>query len=115
MVFKDLNRKSRLFIGLLVLATLPAWGNLNFIKDNTLFQTQSSAPGAQSVPKIDVSGGAENNEWGKILAKHQSWVEQVEYDSAKYQVNYSFNNDLEGFIKKQLSIYRPDFTSVVVM
>lgn len=115
MVFKDLNRKSRLFIGLLVLGTLPAWGNLNFIKDNTLFQIQPSSSGAQSIPKIDANGETDSNEWGKILAKHQSWVEQVEYDSAKYQVNYSFNNDLEGFIKKQLSIYRPDFTSVVVM
>jgi peptidoglycan glycosyltransferase len=115
MVFKDVSRKSRLFIGLLVLATLPAWGNLNFIKDNTLFQSQPQlTPNAVPVvTEADIVQGAK--EWGKILSNHKNWVEQVDYDSSKFKVNYTFNEDLEDFIKKQLSIYRPDFTSVVVL
>lgn len=107
MVFKDLNRKYRLVLGLVALAALPAWGNLNFIKDNTLFQTPTPAPVTKPEETID--------EWSKILARHQSWVEQVDYDSSKYNVRYTFNPDLEEFIKKQLGLYRPDYTSVVVM
>jgi penicillin-binding protein A len=111
MVFKDLNRKSFLLIGLLALATLPAWGNLNFIKDNTFFQpTQTSAAPAKLPPESPSS-----LEFSKILSNHQSWVEQVEYDSSKYNVKYTFNSELESFIKKQLALYHPDYTSVVVM
>lgn len=110
MVFKDLNRRSRLLLGLLTLATLPAWGNLNFIKDNTLFQ---------SSPKSDQAVVADpeksSTDWNKILSNHQSWVEQVDYDSSKYNVSYTFNSELEEYIKKQLSLYRPDYTSVVVL
>lgn len=115
MIFKALNARGRILFGLLFLATLPAWGNLNFIKDNTLFQAPSS-DGSRAEPKVEAEElpeGAE--EWGKILAKHQDWVEQIDYDSSKYKVNYTFNKDLEDFVKKQLSIYRPDYTSVVVM
>jgi peptidoglycan glycosyltransferase len=108
MVFKDLNRNVFFVLGFLLLITFPAWGNLNFIKDNTLFS--SSAPLAPlSKPET------ENNEWSKILSKHQSWVEQIDFDSAKYNVQYTFNSELEEFIRRQLSLYRPDYTSVVVM
>jgi peptidoglycan glycosyltransferase len=106
MVFTDLNRKLRPLLGLYLFFALPAWGNLNFIKDNSLLAPPVSAP----VPKVE-----ETNEWGKILAKHQSWVEQIDYDSSKYKVNYTFDGELENFIKKQLSVYRPDYTSVVVL
>lgn len=51
----------------------------------------------------------------RIIGKHQSWDQLIDYDSAKYKTNYTFNADLEGFIKKQLALYRPDFTSVVVL
>lgn len=106
MVFKDLNRKACLILGLTLLATFPAWGNLNFIKDNTLFQS----------PVISTQLEADSpNEWSKILANHQSWVQQVDYDSSRYAVGYTFNQELEDFIKRQLSLYRPDYTSVVVM
>jgi peptidoglycan glycosyltransferase len=113
MVFKNVNRRVWLFIGLLLVITFPALGNLNFIKDNSLFQSASSPAVSPLVQLSDPEN--EFPEWGKILAKHQNWVDQIEYDSSKYQVNYTFNSDLEEFIKKQLSIYRPDFTSVVVM
>lgn len=110
MVFKDLNRKAFLALGILLLATLPAWGNLNFIKDNTLFltpvATQASKPEHQA---------AIHEEFTKILSNHQSWVDQVDYDSSKYNVQYTFNTELEDFVKKQLALYRPDYTSVVVM
>jgi peptidoglycan glycosyltransferase len=106
MVFKDLNRKSYWAMALLVLATLPAWGNLNFIKDNTLF----------SQPATSVKVEEDDNEdFQKILSNHQDWKEQVDYDSSKYHVQYTFNDELEDFIQKQLSLYRPDYTSVVVM
>jgi cell division protein FtsI/penicillin-binding protein 2 len=105
MVFKDLNRKAYMALGLLALATFPAWGNLNFIKDNSLF-TPVLSP-------VIVADEAED--FDKILANHQDWEEQIDYDSTKYNVQYTFNSDLEDFIKKQLSLYRPDYTSVVVM
>ncbi|HXH31708.1 MAG TPA: penicillin-binding transpeptidase domain-containing protein [Bacteriovoracaceae bacterium] len=102
----DLNRVF-VFLGLL-LAAIPAWANLNFIKDNTLFQ----APLAVEASKPE---DPQDNEWNLILSKHQSWVDQIDYDSSKYKVNYTFNEELETYIKKQLALYRPDFTSVVVM
>jgi cell division protein FtsI/penicillin-binding protein 2 len=110
MVFKDLNRKGNFalfgLLGVLTLITFPAWGNLNFIKDNTLFAPPPSFP---------IKPLQESNDFSKILSKHQSWAEQLDYDSTKYNVQYTFNTDLEDYIKKQLSLYRPDYTSVVVM
>ncbi len=106
MVFKDLNRKAFLFLGVSILATLPAWGNLNFIKDNTLWDS----PAAPVKPTEE-----QQDEWSKILAKHQSWVEQVDYDNSRYNIKYTFHEELEDFIKKQLALYRPDYTSVVVL
>jgi peptidoglycan glycosyltransferase len=105
MVFKDLNRKAYLGMGLLTLLTFPAWGNLNFIKDNTLFSSPTTPAKVES----------EDIDFDKILSSHQSWSEQVDYDSAKYAVEYTFNDELESYIKKQLALYRPDYTSVVVM
>ena len=110
MVFKDLNRKAFLALGLLLLVTLPAWGNLNFIKDNTLFLTPVPSTARKSEQHIAVQ-----EEFTKILSNHQSWVEQVDYDSSKYNVQYTFNTELEDFVKKQLALYRPDYTSVVVL
>ncbi len=106
MVFKDLNLKAFLFMGILAVATLPSWANLNFIKDNTLWE----APGVPSKTSEE-----NNGDWSKILSKHQSWVEQVDYDNSRYNIEYTFREDLEDFIKKQLALYRPDYTSVVVM
>lgn len=106
MVFKDLNRKAYLVLCLLVLSTFPAWGNLNFIKDNTLF----------SQPAVTLEKPVQDSDdFQKILSDHQDWNEQIDYDSSKYDVQYTFNSELEEFIKKQLSLYRPDYTSVVVM
>ncbi|MFL5783792.1 MAG: penicillin-binding transpeptidase domain-containing protein [Bacteriovoracaceae bacterium] len=106
MVFKDLNRKAFLVAGILIVATLPSWANLNFIKDNTLWDH----PATPVKPTEE-----EENEWSKILSKHQSWVEQVDYDNSRYNIKYTFHEELEDFIKKQLALYRPDYTSVVVV
>jgi cell division protein FtsI/penicillin-binding protein 2 len=105
MVFRYLNRTFYSSVALLGLASFPVWGNLNFIKDNSLF----TPPG--------VSGKLESTsfDFSKIIGKHQSWAEQLDYDSSKYRVQYTFNSELENFIKNQLSLYHPDYTSVVVM
>ncbi len=106
MVFKDLNLKAFLFIGVMIASTLPSWANLNFIKDNTLWES----------PAVPVKPSEEQlNDWSKILSKHQSWVEQVDYDNSRYNIQYTFREELEDFVKKQLALYRPDYTSVVVM
>lgn len=105
MVFKDLNLKALLGMGICSFVTFPAWGNLNFIKDNTLFSSSDT----------QVKVGLAQNQFVKILSNHQSWDELLDYDSSKYKVNYTFNSDLEDYIKKQLALYHPDFTSVVVM
>src|SRR4051812_5320668 len=102
MVFKDLNRKPLLYLGGILLASFPAWGNLNFIKDNTLFQPQTSAMVPLRVTGSDMTDASQ--EWNKILAGHQSWDEQIDYDSSKYNLQYTFNPDLEAFIKKQLAL-----------
>jgi cell division protein FtsI/penicillin-binding protein 2 len=108
MVFKDLNRF--FFMAVMGLAcAVPAWANLNFIKDNSLFVTPSDVAASKAAP-TDAP-----NEWKKIIDKHASWNQLIDYDSAKYKPNYTFNQELEEFIKKQLALYRPDFTSVVVM
>lgn len=106
MVFKDLNLKAFLFIGVMIVSTLPSWANLNFIKDNTLWES----PAVPVKPSED-----QLNDWSKILSKHQSWVEQVDYDNSRYNIQYTFREELEDFVKKQLALYRPDYTSVVVM
>ncbi|MGE3608957.1 MAG: penicillin-binding transpeptidase domain-containing protein [Bacteriovoracaceae bacterium] len=105
MVFKDLNRIAGQAIGLFLVLPTFAWANLNFIKDNNLIQLP-----AQPIRTTEV-----NTDWNRILSKHQSWQEQIDYDSSKYIVNYTFNEELEDFIKKQLSLYHPDYTSVVVL
>lgn len=105
MVFKELNRSSRALLGLLFFVSFPAWGNLNFIKDNTLF----------SPPSLPVKSEQVISDFSKIVARHQSWAEQLDYDSTKYKVQYTFNDELEEFVKKQLSLYRPDYTSIVVL
>jgi cell division protein FtsI/penicillin-binding protein 2 len=105
MVFRLLNRKFYLFLGLLGLVSFPVWGNLNFIKDNSLFIPQNFSGKVESV----------SFDFSKILSSHKSWGEQLNYDSTKYKVQYTFNFDLENFIKKQLSLYHPDYTSVVVL
>lgn len=114
MVFKDLNRKGNFallgVLSVVALVSFPVWGNLNFIKDNTLF-----SPPAGLV-KTDVADVAQqSDEFNKILSKHQSWSEQLDYDSSKFHVEYTFNSELEDFIKKQLGLYHPDYTSVVVL
>lgn len=106
MVFKDLNRKAFLLGGILLAVTLPTWANLNFIKDNSLWQ--SPVAPSRLPEEIDES-------FSKILSNHQSWVEQVDYDDNRYDIRYTFSEELEDFIKKQLALYRPDYTSVVVM
>jgi cell division protein FtsI/penicillin-binding protein 2 len=109
MVFKDLNR----FLTLLILGvffSFPVWGNLNFIKDNSLFQTPADIQAIKVIPSSDTQ-----ERWKKVIGKHQSWNELIDYDSGKYKTNYTFNTDLEDFVKKQLALYRPDFTSVVVL
>jgi len=111
MVFKDLNRFISLSLGLLVLHSPNSWANLNFIKDNTLFQTPFSP--SMIVPPAKPTETSQ--EWSSILAKRHSWVSQIEYDSSQYTVNYTFNDELEDFVKKQLALYRPDYTSVVVI
>lgn len=108
MVFKDLNRS--LILGSLgLLCSLPSWANLNFIKDNSLFQSPADVQALKAAPT------EAPDEWKQIISKHQSWDQLIDYDSAKYKTNYTFNADLEEFIKKQLSLYRPDYTSVVVL
>lgn len=104
MVFMDLNRKFFLGLGIFALVTFPAWGNLNFIKDNTLFSDAVSS-----------KSETDKNEFTQILSNHQSWSDQLDYDDTKFNVQYTFNSDLEGYIKKQLALYRPDYTSVVVV
>lgn len=108
MVFKDLNRSLFIF-SLGLLCSLPSWANLNFIKDNSLFQSPADVQALKAAPT------EAPDEWKKIIGKHQSWDQLIDYDSAKYKTNYTFNADLEEFIKKQLSLYRPDYTSVVVL
>jgi len=108
MVFKDLNRPL-LLLSIALLCSFPAWGNLNFIKDNSLFQT----PG--DIQALKASPTKSPDQWQKIVGQHQSWNQLIDYDSAKYKTNYTFNSDLEDFVKKQLALYRPDFTSVVVI
>lgn len=108
MVFRDLNRS--LYISCLgLLCSFPAWGNLNFIKDNSLFQGPSDIQALKAAPNEAPS------EWKNIIGKHQTWDQLIDYDSAKYRPSYTFNSSLEDFIKRQLALYRPDFTSVVVL
>lgn len=106
MVFKDLNRYM-LLIMLGLLLSLPAFAQLNFIKDNSLIL-------APLAPTLKTPAAAAD-EWNLLLGKHQSWEEMIDYNSSKYKVNFTFNTELEDFIKKQLSLYRPDYISAVVM
>jgi len=103
MVFKDLNRKFFAFFLGLGLASIPAWGNLNFIKDNSLFNLPKSSS-QRSV--------SEEKNFPVQNLKPES---EPEFNAEKFKINYTYNEELESFIKKQLSLYRPDYTSVVVL
>jgi cell division protein FtsI/penicillin-binding protein 2 len=109
MVFKDLNRFLLISFLSLLGSSPKVWANLNFIKDNTLFQSPADIQAIKSTPS------EAPNEWKNIIGKHQSWDQLIDYDSAKYKPSYTFNEDLEEFVKRQLSLYRSDFTSVVVV
>jgi peptidoglycan glycosyltransferase len=104
----DLNRMYKRIIYFSLILSLPAMANLNFIKDNSLFQ-------AFPLAKEVVTNSETQDDWNKILSNHKSWVDQIEYDRSKYKINYTFNDDLEDFIRGQLSVYRSDHTSVVVL
>ncbi len=108
MVFKDLNRFFPVLCFALV-CSISARANINFIKDNSLFQGPEDLKAFKAAPPEAPS------EWKKIIGKHRSWDQLIDYDSAKYRPNYTFNSSLEEFIKKQLALYRPDYTSVVVL
>src|SRR5690606_4252234 len=103
MFFKVKNFKMLLLAVLIVLAALPAWSNLNFIKDSTLFQNKENTDALTL------------EDWSKIISSHQNWNEQLDYDNSKYKIEYTFNEELEAFIQRQLRMYHPDYTSVVVM
>jgi hypothetical protein len=79
MVFKDLNR-FLLLLSIALLCSFPAWGNLNFIKDNSLFQT----PG--DIQALKASPTKSPDQWQKIVGQHQSWNQLIDYDSAKYKI-----------------------------
>ncbi|HLT22842.1 MAG TPA: penicillin-binding transpeptidase domain-containing protein [Bacteriovoracaceae bacterium] len=101
MFFRTTHFKMLLLALLIILAALPAWSNLIFTKDNTLFQNKE--------PEFTYE------DWTKIISSHKNWDEQLDYDNSKYKIEYSFNADLEAFIQRQLRMYHPDYTSVVVM
>ncbi len=113
MVFKDLRRYSLRIIFTLgaVLLSQQSYAQFNFLKDNALINQSPQTPDSEVSPEAKV----QTEEWSKIIEKHESWDQQIEYDSSKYSVNYAFNDSLEDFIKKQLNLYHPDFSSVVVI
>jgi peptidoglycan glycosyltransferase len=95
-----------LFLGVFFF-TKEVKANLNFIKDNTLFQSRSNS---QNTSIVIVS-----DEWKKISKKLSSWNQEVKLSGSNYKINYTFHDQLESFIKSQLLLYRPDYTSIVVM
>ncbi|HLT22623.1 MAG TPA: penicillin-binding transpeptidase domain-containing protein [Bacteriovoracaceae bacterium] len=103
MFLKATHFKMLLLAVLIVIAAFPAWSNLNFIKDNTFFQNKEK------------SDQITHEDWSKILSSHKNWDEQLDYDNTKYKITYTFNEELESFIQRQLLLYRPDYTSIVVM
>lgn len=113
MVFKDLRRVPLriIFFMSTMLLCQHSYAQFNFLKDNALINQSPQTPESEVSPEAKVP----TEEWSKIVEKHQSWDQQIEYDSSKYQVNYAFNDSLEDFIKKQLNLYHPDYSSVVVI
>jgi peptidoglycan glycosyltransferase len=113
MVFKDLRRiPLRIIFSIsTMLLCQYSYAQFNFLKDNALInqspQTPESEVSPESKPQIE--------EWSQIMDLHQSWDQQIEYDSSKYRANYTFDDGLEDFIKRQLNLYHPDYSSVVVI
>lgn len=113
MVFKDLNRVPLRIIFTIstILLSQYSHAQFNFLKDNVLINQSPQTPESQVSPESKT----EMEEWTKIMDLHQSWDQQIEYDSSKYQAHYSFNDSLEDFIKRQMNLYHPDYSSVVVI
>lgn len=103
MFFKFIKFKMLFLAVIIILAALPAWSNLNFIKDSTLFQNK------ETTEQFTIE------DWSKIISSHKSWNEQLDYDNSKFKIEYTFDEELEAFIRRQLQMYHPDYTSVVVM
>lgn len=113
MVFRDLKRLPLRIIFTIstLLLCSQSYAQFNFLKDNALINQSPQTPENEVSPESKI----QTDEWSKIVEMHQSWDQQIEYDSTKYKVNYTFNESLEDFIKKQLNLYHPDFSSVVVI
>ena len=113
MVFKDLKRVPFriIFTINILLLCQQSYAQFNFLKDNALINQSPQTPldevSPEAKPQID--------DWNKIVEKHMSWDQQIEYDSSKYSAQYTFNESLEDFIKRQLTLYHPDYSSIVVI
>jgi len=83
-----------------------ALANLNFIKDNSFFQKPN--------PDVGLTVNQESD-WKKIFSRFRLWSDKIEYQKSKYKVDYTFNDELEKYIREQLLLYRSDHTAVVVL
>ena len=103
-----LNRYAILILtGFFYFNSTLVWGNLNFIKDNSLFENKTNSDLVVSINQLD--------EWRKIFSKFKGWGQEINHEKLKYKINYTFNVELENFVKSQLLMYRSDHTSVVVI
>ncbi len=88
-------------LAILVLCfSTPVFSNFNFYKDLSL----------QPLDPVVMSG-----EITKQIFSSKTWPTTVEISERNYVLNYSLNEDLTNYIKKQLRRYGTDYTSVVVL
>jgi cell division protein FtsI/penicillin-binding protein 2 len=83
-----------------IFLTSSAYSNFNFYKDLSLRPVDKSHLGKKL---------------SQELFKTDNWPENLEYENKNFKVNYSLNEKLGKFIKKQLRRYRSDYASVVVI
>lgn len=86
------------------LFTSTAFANIFFIKDNSLLENSKESLVTLSPEKFS-----------QIMLANTKWPRHLRVDSKKYKVKYTFDRRLESFIKKQLRMYHPDHSSVVVI
>lgn len=51
----------------------------------------------------------------RAFVSANEWPESIEYNKKKFKIEYAFNDQLDGYIKKLLKTYRSDYSTVTVV
>jgi peptidoglycan glycosyltransferase len=105
------NKRSQFFLAIFMITTFALW--LGF-KISYITSDESEAPQI-AAKRFSIDSEAVRDILNKSFVEEQEWPEAMEFDGKEYKFNYSFDEKLTAYIKRQLGRYRSDFSSIVVI